>query len=500
MQIANSADGRKILYDIDPITMTEGAINSAPTAVSDSITQAKGKVNSQLSISNGEASNRKDGYTANDNGVQYSVSATNYMQNVGDFSEQVDNISRIPKNEALVVCGTPDVFTDIGFNWLPMTLNLEHAKDAVQLNPQHPDRYIGKAVLKDLPNALQAPVAIIASNSQSGTSLVAIVELKGKNGKNIIAPVYINGISRTAGIRMDVNAVSSVHERRNAISKLLADAINTEASGNIGVFYVDNKKATQLVRGEGLQLPNSFTSMNGSIHSIYENGSPVKAHFKTIYQTDTKQFKKWFGKSKVVDEDGKPLIVYRGTDTEFFEFDMSKSRTNMDIQGAFFSPYKLDAQGYGKNVGGFYISLQNPADEKTAYMALNRFKGQNNAGIKAREYLIQQGYDGVYNGYDEYIAFYPEQIKSATDNIGTFDKSNPDVRYSFSNSNETFNRKGGYTVFADDMRIRDIAPVAKTLTDKKKTNSLDDKRRSGVRLIPDPALTALISFFLLYFS
>ncbi|MFR5795085.1 MAG: hypothetical protein ACLUI3_05640 [Christensenellales bacterium] len=34
------------------------------------------------------------------------------------------------------------------------------------------------------------------------------------------------------------------------------------------------------------------------------------------------------------------------------------------------------------------------------------------------------------NGGEEYIAFHPEQIKSATDNVGLFDPMNPDTRYS----------------------------------------------------------------------
>ena len=153
-------------------------------------------------------------------------------------------------------------------------------------------------------------------------------------------------------------------------------------------------------------------------------------------QVATPEFKRWFMDSKVVDEDGKPLVVYHGTDEKFNAFDMSKGRANMDIQGAFFSPYELDAEGYGKNVGAYYLSIQNPADEGTAYKALNRFKGQNNAGIKAREYLQKQGYDGVYNGYDEYIAFEPTQIKSAKNNVGTFDPFNPDVRYSLKEESE----------------------------------------------------------------
>jgi 2-polyprenyl-3-methyl-5-hydroxy-6-metoxy-1,4-benzoquinol methylase len=146
-------------------------------------------------------------------------------------------------------------------------------------------------------------------------------------------------------------------------------------------------------------------------------------------QTQTQQFKKWFGNSKVVDEDGKPLVVYHGTEADFTVFDRSKGRSTMDIQGMFFSPWEIEADGYGSKVGAYYLSIQNPAPEGIAYKALNMFKGQNNAGIRAREYLEARGYDGV-QGYDEWIAFRPEQIKSATDNTGAFDRNNPDVRFS----------------------------------------------------------------------
>lgn len=127
--------------------------------------------------------------------------------------------------------------------------------------------------------------------------------------------------------------------------------------------------------------------------------------------------------------------MYHGTDAEFEAFDPTKGRANMDIQGMFFSPWEIDAAGYGSKVGAYYINLRNPADEGTAYKALNMFKGQNNAGVKAREYLIRQGYDGVNNSDEEYIAFYPEQVKSATDNIGTFDGE--DKRYKYSTVDTT---------------------------------------------------------------
>ena len=53
--------------------------------------------------------------------------------------------------------------------------------------------------------------------------------------------------------------------------------------------------------------------------------------------------------------------------------------------------------------------------------------------------LESHGYDGVIIQFDKgswgrstdaYIALHPEQVKSATDNIGTFDKTNPDIRFS----------------------------------------------------------------------
>lgn len=139
----------------------------------------------------------------------------------------------------------------------------------------------------------------------------------------------------------------------------------------------------------------------------------------------------------MLEDDGKPKLMYHGTDADFTVFDRTKGRSTMDIQGMFFSPWEIDAGGYGEKVGAYYLSIKNPAPEAVAYKALNRFKGQNDAGVKAREYLISLGYDGVNNSNEEYIAFYPEQIKSATDNIGTFDKNNPDVRYSFTEEEGT---------------------------------------------------------------
>lgn len=150
-------------------------------------------------------------------------------------------------------------------------------------------------------------------------------------------------------------------------------------------------------------------------------------------------------KTKILDEEGKLLTVYHGTSEKFTVFDKAKGRANMDIQGSFFSPWELDAQGYGENVGAYYLNIVHPASESVAYKALNKFKGQNGAGIKAREYLESLGYDGVNNSDEEFIAFNSEQIKSADpvtyDDDGNviplskrFNEDNEDIRYSVDDS------------------------------------------------------------------
>lgn len=341
------------------------------------------------------------------------------------FAEQVEDWQngKFPKNDALLVGRTPEVFRRIGLNDLPMTMNQTHVDYAV--NGTKEDHQMSLVMLEHLPELLEHPVAIIESATRPNDSIVAIVD-GTINGKNVIAPITIQTTSRANDVQIDANHLASVHGRGN-VENLFKKALQKENADSVGVYYLDKNRASILFGDIRVQFPE-ISEQAGLIHSIFDAGGSVKQ--KSMEQTETRQFKRWFKDSKVVDEDGKPLIVYHGSDADFNAFDMTKGRANMDIQGAFFSPWDDDAAGYGGNVRAFYLSIKNPADEGTAYKALNRFKGQNEAGVKAREYLESLGYDGVNNGGEEYIAFHPEQIKSATDNVGLFDPMNPDTRYS----------------------------------------------------------------------
>jgi len=224
---------------------------------------------------------------------------------------------------------------------------------------------------------------------------------------------------------------------------------------------------------------------------------------------DSPYFKKWFGKSKVVDENGEPLVVYHGTPgkLEGNFFDPNKLGEGHDVEGAgfYFTNDRSEASRYKRGEDGVvyetYVSLKNPIDESTPipsvetvealiakandsksiedlyqkfednedlfwesglsnwseepYSAVSSqvnavrnydtaheafqtvwydvFGGDNKPYMKA---MTEIGIDGVilksetrHQGNDHYIAFSPEQIKSATGNRGTFDAGERNINY-----------------------------------------------------------------------
>ena len=98
-----------------------------------------------------------------------------------------------------------------------------------------------------------------------------------------------------------------------------------------------------------------------------------KDHFlyQSNLQTDTPAFKKWFGDSKVVDAEGKPLVVYHGSDQRFNVFDMNRetkrwtsfTESTVQTSGSFFSLSREDAENYGGNITEAYLRISKPFGE-----------------------------------------------------------------------------------------------------------------------------------------
>ena len=356
-----------------------------------------------------------------------------FAEQIDDFMDpKVDN-EKVFGSNSLVVSRAPKTFEMIGLPKLPVIINQEHVGFALlgkYKNEQYKEGHeFSQDEFKKLPDKIAHPIAI-AYDPSSTKELIIYVDMINKTGDQVIVPLRIGGRGSVNNQRIDALKIDTVYARKDG-RKMLESAIKNNSKEHPTLFYIDKEKAAGLWLGQDTKT--ILRGLNtGLIHRITDSNSPVKIGIKD--QTDTIQFKRWFGESKVVNDDGTPMIVYHGTSELFDAFDISKGRANMDIQGAFFSPWVEDAEGYGENVGAYYLSIQNPANEQVAYAALNKFKGQNNAGVKARNYLISLGYDGVINGVEgqpeEFIAFRPEQIKSATENIGTFDRTDSEYRYS----------------------------------------------------------------------
>ena len=167
--------------------------------------------------------------------------------------------------------------------------------------------------------------------------------------------------------------------------------------------------------------------------------------------------------SKIVDENGEPLVVYHGTNgyesmrvwdertkqynTSYGSFTIFKRTVDgLHNAGHFFSSDESNAGGYGSTLYATYLNIKNPLtiDCGGADYSVIRHNGEVHDTYEWAEIAERGGYDGVVfknirdgvdygamqNTTDEYVAFRSNQIKSATDNTGAFDKQNQDVRYS----------------------------------------------------------------------
>ncbi len=369
------------------------------------------------------------------------------------FEEQIKYIvapENINKNiyQNLLIGRTPKVWREIGLSDLPVMMSVSHTRENYfPQSSQYPEgKGMGKK-LYQLPEKIQDPIAIFASKTHPRDSVVALIELKDKNGKSVITPIEINGLSQNSGHLIDVNRIKTAFGKDNAW-KLLRDAVNEEMLGGNTLFYWQKNKAISLAHASGVQFPTSVPNLDGFVHSISENKDLVNT--KVLQQTETKQFKRWFGKSKVVNADGTPKVMYHGTraeNGEFYEFDESKAVKKGGLglkalgKGNYFTAKKLDGtERYGSRVIEAYLTIKKPFVYEGGTSLLEQVGKEFGIRTEGMSYdelqkeMRNRDYDGViqYDSNGEVsiaVTFDSNQIKSATDNIGTFDRSNPDIRY-----------------------------------------------------------------------
>lgn len=199
------------------------------------------------------------------------------------------------------------------------------------------------------------------------------------------------------------------------------------AAGIPGLRYLDGNSRAQgdgtynyVVWDESLLTPET-----ANIKALYQSAPPQSAGVRRAQVEGSSEFKKWFGDSKVVDDDGRPLVVYRYAKSE----GEIAGGVRFFTREADYAEAYFEESGQGRGLTApVYLSLKNPLEVDLPAGEFSN-PGAENPHI---EKALQDGNDGVIfrNGIDEfYVAFAPEQIKSATGNRGTFDSNDANILY-----------------------------------------------------------------------
>ena len=178
-------------------------------------------------------------------------------------------------------------------------------------------------------------------------------------------------------------------------------------------------------------------------HLLAPNGKVSNLNERQYAQVRTKAFKDWFGDwennpknaSKVVDENGEPLVVYHNSNADINIFDKNKIGTNGSSEGGlfgkgfYFSTNKDYNNVFGNKEYAVFLNIKNPITDERTIKEIQAFKPSIDIIKNAynKDGLI--GTNKFENNTVEYVVYDSNQIKSATANVGTFSRTNDDIRY-----------------------------------------------------------------------
>lgn len=320
------------------------------------------------------------------------------------------------------------------------------------------------------------------SEYESGSAIYGMIGSR-REASETLASLGIKGIRYLDGSsrQFSDDALRGLRKAENYLSKLESQ-YKENPSDSLADGIEDAKQKLQSARRAVGDLSYNYVIFNDADITITEeNGEPVSlATYSMGRITETPEFKNWFGDSKVVDENGEPLVVYHGG--QFNETVDPVMRGTLKSRHLYFTPDISLAQSYSPEIGinprvtSAYLSLQNPYDPQNAEHLRSKWvqdwidfwreeegwvdretgKEMSDAevlqmieDVRLYEYdaegsrerwndflgTAEDHHDGFY-GFDPTdrgiiaVAFTPTQIKSATGNRGTFDPNDPRITYS----------------------------------------------------------------------
>ena len=285
------------------------------------------------------------------------------------------------------------------------------------------------------------------------------------------------------------------------------------------------------------------------------NGKRTNLNERQWVDVRTKNFKEWFGDwendpenaSKIVDENGEPLMVFHYTWEDFTIFGEGKEIGASTFYNASDANYAATAaigdwftsesdlsDDMGKPMKVF-LNIKNPSDGRSLevladevgyeisskdYEAFDEDRDNTapiiEAGKNYQEKLRDLGYDGIFIADEEfggtsYITFAPNQIKSAVENDGSYSPKENDIRRSVREKKEDEKtdltaeerelrdnlvermRKGGLDVVTDSEEMQRVIDAENERTRNKRSKKSEAARKRDEALYAVDWSTAFVS-------
>lgn len=307
--------------------------------------------------------------------------------------------------------------------------------------------------------------------------------------------------------------LTDTEKRAKAVEEVLAE--RSEA-GRLPASVMDKLKAfiNKLARRMGIKRDFSDaeirTILDQAQKEITEKTGEATVAGIEATRPDTTAFQQWFGDSKVVNDNGEPIVLYTGTskDVDFKAFKVPKNGVwlTTDKQDASDYAKTNDSQGMKYEDGQFretntasrvmpvYAKISNPytlTEEDFKRINVQNYK---RAQGQLFDELRAKGYDGINFGDGIWVVLKaPTQIKSAIGNKGTYSPTKPDItaRSAISGAADLLAKTGRTVKQAEDSapfretvdRVKDIAKAPAQWRDMIETMvfSADAKLNNAIR-------------------
>lgn len=188
------------------------------------------------------------------------------------------------RTDTFTLCSLNTILSSVGYTNNSITLDQTHMKYCLfgsynGTDTEKINHFTGEEFFTFLPSLLEHPVAIIPSNTMSVQRQLILLDYK-LNDSYVCLSVRADGEGRKNAIRFPSTHVFSICAKEKAEYILLKEIENEVEHQKYrnkpcGIYYIDNKKATEMLNSKGFQLPRGF-NLNGLINTIQGQSLIVK--------------------------------------------------------------------------------------------------------------------------------------------------------------------------------------------------------------------------------